>query len=243
NPQTRTALTEMMLAIVSCDAQRCAQLTLQLAEPMQPVDLLKLESEYSRLLSRYYNLSLSELNTAEAFSEILHAATRNHLRWPSNIGLFTKSLANLEGAARQFNPSINVLDEIRPLMTDLFRQQLVGDDPLLALLRAAVEFRNLSLESPRQLGFLLERLSMETQKFNIDVPAIETLSRTVDEAANRRSLSTLVGALVVGAAIASTQAQVPQLQLLSEILFAAASFIGLWLIVSIWRSGDFGVKR
>jgi ubiquinone biosynthesis protein len=237
NPQTRTALTEMMLAIVSSDAQRCTQLTLQLAEPMQPIDLLQLESDYSRLLSRYYNLSLSELNTAEAFGEILQAATRNHLRWPSNIGLFTKSLANLEGAARQFDPSINVLNEIKPLMTDLFRQQLLGDDPALAVLRTAVEFRNLSLESPRQLGFLLDRLSMETLKLNIDIPAMESLSRSIDEAANRRSFSTLVGSLVIGAAIASTRGQVPEFQLLSDILFAAASFLGLWLIISILRSG------
>jgi ubiquinone biosynthesis protein len=28
---------------------------------------------------------------------------------PPNVGLFTKSLANLEGAARQFNPNVNLM--------------------------------------------------------------------------------------------------------------------------------------
>ncbi|MEM8614898.1 MAG: AarF/UbiB family protein, partial [Cyanobacteria bacterium P01_H01_bin.105] len=110
DPRTRTTLTEMVLAIISADAQRCAQLTLQLAEPLQDVDLAKLEFDYSRLLARYYGLSLQNLNTAAAFAEILEAGTRNHLRWPANIGLFTKSLANLEGVARQFNPQINLID-------------------------------------------------------------------------------------------------------------------------------------
>ncbi|NEP00623.1 MAG: AarF/ABC1/UbiB kinase family protein, partial [Symploca sp. SIO2E9] len=112
DPRTRTTLMEMMLAIVSCDAQRCTQLTLQIAEPMQPVDLLALQSDYNRLLGRYANLSLARINTAEAFNEVMEAARRNHLRWPANIGLFAKSLANLEGAARQFYPSVNLFEEL-----------------------------------------------------------------------------------------------------------------------------------
>ena len=80
------------------------------------------------------------------------------------MGLFTKSLANLkeeeEGAARQFNPGVNLIDEIRPLMADLFRQQLVGDDPLQALLRTGLEFRQPVFECPPvSLGFVLDRLS------------------------------------------------------------------------------------
>ncbi len=237
NPRTRTTLTEMVLAIANADAQRCTQLTLQLAEPLQPINLVRLESDYSRLLGRYFGVNLENINTAEAFTEVLETATRNHLRWPANIGLFTKSLANLEGVGRQFNPSVNVLEEVRPLMTDLFRQQLIGDDPLQALLRTGLELRNLSLESPRQFGFLLDRLSSETLRWNLTVEGLDSLRRSIDDAANRRAFSTVVAALIIGAAIASTAQQTPQGQLISNILFGAASLIGLWLVVSILRAG------
>jgi len=237
DPRTRNTMTEMVLAIVNCDAQRCSQLTLQLAEPLEPVNLARLESDYTRLLGRYYGLSLEQLNTAEIFGEILEAGTRNNLRWPANVGLFTKSLANLEGAARQFNPGVNLIDEIRPLMADLFRQQLVGDDPLQALLRTGLEFRNLSLSAPRQFGFLLDRLSSEQLKWNLDIPGLEDLRRSIDDAANRRAFSTVVGALIIGAAIVSTGQQTSEGQILSVILFAFASFLGLWLVWSILRSG------
>ncbi|MEO1590188.1 MAG: AarF/ABC1/UbiB kinase family protein [Cyanobacteria bacterium J06632_22] len=236
DPKTRTTLTEMVLAIANSDAQRCAQLTLQLTEPMQTVDLVRLESDYSRLLSRYYGLSLDKLNTAEAFANILEAGSRNHLRWPANIGLFTKSLANLEGAARQFNPKVNLLGEIRPLMIDLFRQQLIGDDPLQALLRTGLEFRNLSLSAPRQFGFLLDRLSDETLQWNLQVQGLDSLQRSMERSANRRAFSTVVAALIVGAAlIASSPTSQPAW--LSNGLFAAASMLGVWLLASILRSG------
>ena len=236
DPQTRTTLTEMVLAIANSDAQRCAQLTLQLTEPMQTVDLVRLESDYSRLLSRYYGLSLDKLNTAEAFGNILEAGSRNHLRWPANIGLFTKSLANLEGAARQFNPKVNLLGEIRPLMADLFRKQLIGDDPLQALLRTGLEFRNLSLSAPRQFGFLLDRLSDETLQWNLRVEGLDSLTRSTERAANRRAFSTVVAALIIGAAIIAAS-PTNQPAWLSNGLFAAASMLGLWLLASILRSG------
>ncbi|MEL7358471.1 MAG: AarF/UbiB family protein [Cyanobacteria bacterium J06560_6] len=237
DPQTRATLTELVLAIVSSDAQRCAQLTLQLTEPLKHIDLVKLESDYSRLLSRYYGLDLSRFNTAEAFGAVIETGIRNNLRWPANIGLFTKSLANLEGAARQFDPSINLMSEIRPLMVDLFQQQLVGADPLQLFLRTGLEFRNLSLSAPRQLGFLLDRLSDETLQWNVQIQGLTGLQRSLERAANRRAFSTVVAALIIGAAIISTGQQTAELQWLSTLLFAAASFLGLWLIGSILRSG------
>jgi predicted unusual protein kinase regulating ubiquinone biosynthesis (AarF/ABC1/UbiB family) len=237
DPQTRATLTELVLAIVSSDAQRCAQLTLQLTEPLKPVDLVRLESDYSRLLGRYYGITLEQFNTAEAFSAVIQTGIRNNLRWPANIGLFAKSLANLEGVARQFNPSINLMSEIKPLMVDLFRQQLVGDDPLQMFLRTGLEFRNLSLSAPRQLGFLLDRLSDETLQWNVRIQGVESMQRSIERAANRRAFSTVVAALIIGAAIISTAQQTTELQWLSSLLFAAASLLGLWLIGSILRSG------
>lgn len=237
DPRTRAVMTEMVLAIASSDAQRCTQLTIKLTEPLQPTDLSKLESDFTRLMGRYYGLSLEKVNTAEVFGEILEAGIQNNLRWPANVGLFTKSLANLEGAARQFNPQVNLLKEIRPLMADLFRYQLVGEDLVQTLLRTGLEFRNLSLEAPRQFSFLLDRLSSETLKWNLSLSGLEGLRRSIDDAANRRSFSTIVAALIIGAAIVSSNRQSSQGIILSNILFAAASFLGVWLLVSILRSG------
>ena len=237
DPKTRATLTELVLAIASSDAQRCAQLTLQLTEPLKAIDLVRLESDYSRLLGRYYGLDLSRFNTAEAFGAVIETGIRNHLRWPANIGLFTKSLANLEGVARQFDPSINLMSEIQPLMVDLFQRQLLGADPLQLFLRTGLEFRNLSMSAPRQLGFLLDRLSDETLQWNIQIQGMSSMQRSLEKAANRRAFSTVVAALIIGAAIVSTNQQTAQLQWLSVLLFASASFLGLWLLSSILRSG------
>ena len=59
----------------------------------------------------------------------------------------------------------------------------------------------------------------------------------MDASANRLSFSIVLGSLIMGAAIISTGSSTQQLSLISTVLFAAASLLGVWLIISILRSG------
>ncbi len=237
DPQTQKLLTEMLLAIVDMDASRCSQLTLELSQSDRVPDLAKLEKSYQLILRKYYNLSLSQINFSEVFYEILQLARKNKLKLPRNLGLFAKTLANLEGVARKLNPELNLLTEIKPLMTDIFGRQLIGDTPLPTLLRTVLDVKSLSLQSPRKVELLLERIGSETIQWNLNIKQLDNLRRSLDDSANRLSFSIVVGSLIMGAAIISTNAPTQQLSLITNILFAAASFLGLWLIVSILRSG------
>lgn len=237
DPRTQQLLTEMLLAIVDIDAQRCAQLTLELSESNQEVtNLYKLENDYTRMLRKYYNVSLSKLNFSEVFYEILEVARNNKIKLPGNMGLFAKSLANLEGVARKFNPNINLLDEIKPLITDLFRRQFIGDTPYQTIFRTILDLKAISLRSPRQIDVILDRLSSETLQWNLKIRELDNLRKSLDDSANRLSFSIVVGSLIMGAAIISTGTSIGLL-FISKILFAVASFLGLWLIISILRSG------
>lgn len=237
DPRTQQILTEMLLAIVDLDAQRCAQLTIQLSDSVQPIILARLESDYDRMLRKYHNVSLTEMNFSQVIYEILQIARNNQIRLPSNMGLYAKTLANLEGVTRSFNPQVNLFDEIKPLITDLFRRQLLGDSPVTSLLRTALDIKSLSLQSPRQIELLLDRVTSETLQWNLSLNGLDGMRRTLDDAANRLSFSILVGSLIMGAAIISSQAQTSQLSFISNILFTAASLLGLWLVINILRSG------
>jgi predicted unusual protein kinase regulating ubiquinone biosynthesis (AarF/ABC1/UbiB family) len=237
DPRTQQILTEMLLAIVNLDAQRCAQLTLQLSDSAQPVILSSLENDYGRMLRKYYNVSLTEINFSQIIYEILQIARNNKIGLPSNMGLYAKTLANLEGVARTFNPEVNLFDEIKPLMTDLFSRQLLGNNPVPSLLRTALDIKNLSLQSPRQIELLLDRVTSERLQWNLSLRGLDGLRLTIDDAANRLAFSILVGSLIMGAAIISNRATTSQLSYVSSVLFAAASLLGLWLIISILCSG------
>ncbi|MBD2099711.1 AarF/ABC1/UbiB kinase family protein [Leptolyngbya sp. FACHB-261] len=241
DPRTQQLLTQQMLAIVNLDARRCSQIILELGEPTKRLNLVQLERDYDRLLRRYYNRSLSQINFAQLFYEVLRSTRKNGVRVPGNMGLYVKTLANLEGVARSLDPEFNLMGEVRPLVADLFRRQLIGSTPLQDLMMTALDLKSLSLESPRQIETLLDRLATENLQWNVALRGLDPLRRSLDDSANRLSFSVLVGSLILGAAIISSsdiggQTPVP-LVWISSVLFATASFLGLWLIVSILRSG------
>ncbi|CCQ53578.1 ABC1 kinase family protein [Crocosphaera watsonii] len=237
DPRTQQILTELLLAIFDLDAQGCTQLTIELSQGGKAESLERLRNGYEQILRKYYDLSLSQFNFSEVVYEILQIARKNKLKVPGNLGLYAKCLANLEGAARQFNPQINLFDEIKPLMTDLFRRQLIGDTPLQTSLRTVLDLKSIYLKTPRQVDILLDRLSSETLQWNLRLKELEPLRRSVDSSANRLSFSIVLGSLIMGAAIISTGSSTQQLSLISTVLFAAASLLGVWLIISILRSG------
>ena len=237
DPRTQQILTEMLLAIVDLDAKRCSQLTLDLAERGQPISIDGLTNDYDRMLRKYYNRSVSQINFSVVIYEILQVSRNNKIRLPSNMGLYAKTLANLEGVARSFYPEINLLDEIRPLMVSLFQRQFFGERPSETLLRIALDLKSLSLRSPRLVELLLDRITSETLKWNLKIREIDLLALSIEDSANRLSFSILVGSLIMGAAIISTGTATTQVSIVSNVLFAAASLLGLWLVVSILRSG------
>ncbi len=237
DPRTQQILTEMLLAIFDLDAQRCSQLTLELSESTNIPDLETLKLDYERMLRKYYDLSLSQFNFSEVVYEILQIARQNKIKVPGNLGLYAKCLANLEGTGRQFNPNLNLFDEIKPLMTDLFRLQLIGNTPLQTSLRTVLDLKTTFLKTPRQVDVLLNRLTSETLQWNVRLKDLDPVRRSIDESANRLSFSVVVGSLIMGAAIISTGANNHELIIITDVLFASASLLGLWLIISILRSG------
>jgi ubiquinone biosynthesis protein len=238
DPRTQQILIEMILAIANLDAKRCSQLTLDLAESTIPVNLAHLENDFDRLLRRYYNLNISEINFSQLTYQALQIAQKHRMRLPSNMGLYAKTLANLEGVARQLDPDFNLVERIKPLMADLFRQRLVGHAPLQDLLRAALDIKNLSLEAPRQLEMLLDRVTSETLQWNVAVRGLDPFRRSLDAVGNRLTFSIVTAAILIGAAMIFSQAPSnPIFFWVSGLLFVLASLIGLWLIFSMIRSG------
>jgi predicted unusual protein kinase regulating ubiquinone biosynthesis (AarF/ABC1/UbiB family) len=237
DPRTRQLLTEMLLAIVDLDAKRCSQLTVELSESIGTSNLQRLEVDYERMLRKYYDLSLGEFKFSEIVYEFLQIARANKLKVPGSLGLYAKCLANLEGAGRQFNPDLNLFNEINPLITDLFRRQLFGTAPLQTALRTVLDLKSISLKTPRQMDVFLDRLTTETLQWNVRIQDLDPVRRSIDKSANRLSFSIVLGSLIMGAAIISTGSNSQQFTIVANVLFAAAALVGSWLVISVLRSG------
>jgi len=188
----------------------------------------------AELIAINFSTPLQGLNFALFLADLLQLANRSGLRVPGTMGLFVKSVTNLEGVGCSLNPSFSFTGEMQPLVVQLLARSVML--PQERLMQFGLDFRNLSLDSPRQLAQLSRRWSRDDLTITFELEGFETLRATLDRLSQRVSLSILLAALLLSAILMSSLAQQVVLRQVSEALFVGANLFGCWLLVSLLRS-------
>ena len=236
DPRTRTTLLDLVLALINQDAARATDLLVQLAPPATGVrvDRPSLQRDLEQLIAVNFSKPLRELNFALFLGELLQLANRVGLRVPGTLGLFVKSVTNLEGIGCALDSEFSFTGEMEPLVAQLLARSLLL--PGERTMQFGLDLRNFALDAPRQLSLLLRRFSGDDLVFSLELDGLDQLRSTVDRLSRRLSLSILIAALLLSATVMTTSSEKPLLQDISEGLFIAASLFGLWLIQSLLRS-------
>ena len=236
DPRTRANLLDLVLALINQDAARATDLSEQIAPPAQgvKVDRQHLQRQLDQLIASNFSKPLEELNFALFLADLLQLANRTGLRVPGTMGLFVKSLTNLEGVGCTLNPAFSFTGEMQPLVAQLLARSVLL--PQERLMQFGLDLRNLSIDSPRQLSQLLRRFSSDDLVFALQLEGLESLRGTLDRLSQRVALAILVAALLLSATLMASLAQQDLLRDVSEGLFIGANLFGLWLLVSLLRS-------
>ena len=240
DPATRNTLLDLVLALINQDAARATDLLVLLAPPAPGVRVnrVQLQRQLQQLIAVNFSKPLQELNFALFLSDLLQLANQVGLRVPGTLGLFVKSVTNLEGVACSLDPDFSFTGEMEPLVARLLARSLLL--PGERAMRFGLDLRNLALDAPRQLSQLLRRVSGDELVFALQLEGLDELRSTVDRLSRRLSLSILIAALLLSATVMTTSSDKALLQNISEGLFIAASLFGLWLIQSLLRSSRSG---
>ncbi len=236
DPRTRTTLLDLVLALINQDAARATDLLVQLAPPATGVrvDRPSLQRDLEQLIAMNFSKPLRELNFALFLGELLQLANRVGLRVPGTLGLFVKSVTNLEGIGCALDSEFSFTGEMEPLVAQLLARSLLL--PGEKTMQFGLDLGNLALDAPRQFSLLLRRFSGDDLVFSLELDGLDQLRSTVDRLSRRLSLSILIAALLLSATVMTTSSEKPLLQDISEGLFIAATLFGLWLIQSLLRS-------
>jgi len=236
DPATRNTLLDLVLALINQDAARATDLLVLLAPPGQAVrvDRSQLQRQLQQLIATNFSKPLQELNFALFLGDLLQLANEVGLRVPGTLGLFVKSVTNLEGVGCALDPDFSFTAEMEPLVAKLLARSLLL--PSERAMQFGLDLRNLAIDAPRQISQLLRRFSGDELVFALQLEGLDQLRSTVDRLSRRLSLSILVAALLLSATVMTTSSDKLLLQNISEGLFIAASLFGLWLIQSLLRT-------
>ncbi len=236
----RSDLTRLYIAAVQMDEQGIVNHLIRMGAIGEDVDRMALERDLGILLRKYYGLPLKAVRAQEVMLDATPIAFRHHMRLPSQLWLLGKTLGMVEGLGRKLDPEFDFFAFSRPHLRRFLMRVMVPRDPGLRLVETGGDWSRLLRLLPRVGSQLLLQAERGKLGLSLEHKGLERALDRLDQSANRISLSLLLAALIVGLALI-----IPVFDLLEEVGlatfvviagFVGASLLGLWLIISIWRS-------
>jgi len=239
SPAAQEQLFALTLAIAEGRGDDAATATIALSERRDDFDEAGLRRTVTALVSRYQGVALKELNVGRVMLEIARAGARHGVRMAPDLALLGKTLLNLDEIGRVLDPELDVNAMMREHANALMRRRLWRMVRPSTVWPAVVEAREFAERLPARVNRILDALSRNDLRLNVEMIDHGSIIQGLQKVANRIALGLVLAALIVGAAMlmqvptAFTILGYPGLAML---LFLAAAGGGLWLAWTIIAS-------
>ncbi len=239
--RTRTDLVRLYIAMVQLDEEAVVDQLVRMGAVGGAVDRIGLQHDIGRFLRKYAGLPLKAIRARDVMEEAMPIAFRYHLRLPSELWLLGKTLAMMEGVGLKLVPDFDMFAVSRPYVQRFMREMASPRAWMPSLVRGMGDWVQLLDMLPRTGMQLLARAERGELEVSLRHQELGRALVYLDRLANRLALSILLAALIVGLALLVPAFHLAErgglITALVILGFALASVVGLWLILSILRSG------
>ncbi|MET3503974.1 ABC1 kinase family protein [Halalkalibacter oceani] len=201
--------------------------------------------DLEQLRIKYATMEISEISLANALQEIFDIAHKHRCLVPSSLTVLLKSILSIERLLATLAPQLRIIDIIEPFGHDLVRERY---DPI----RAAKQMQEETIDLLRTLRYLPKELQHVIRaarrnelEMKMSISELDQLNHKIDQITNKLSFSIvllsfsiIMAAVIVGGSLTAEQTILSRLPSL-EIGLGIASFLFLWIIWAIVRSGRF----
>lgn len=239
--RARLDLLELMAAVVDRDAERAVDAFEALGVAGVEARRDALVRDVEHLLDRYVGRSLAALRMEEVVADVFAVMRRHRLRMPEDLALLLKTLAMNEGVGRRLDPGFNATAVAAPFVRRAMRQRLRPGAWEPELRRALIDLARVGLDLPGGMRRIARQLNRGELTVGLRPQGLDEPLHRLEAMINRLAMSIILAAFVVGSAVLMTVFHPGGQQTWLGWFFAlgllAATVIGLWLLLAIWRSG------
>lgn len=191
--------------------------------------------------SRYFGVSLSDIDPAALIREVFDIIYSLHLDLPTRFLMLEKSLLTVEGVVTQIYPDFNVFEVARPyarrLLARRFRPDIVGG----RIARSVASYGEVFRDYPFQLHDILEEMRAGQLEIKFVHTGLEDFSHKLDVLTNRVVVALVAASLSIASSLVAVFVgggpHILGVSVWGVPGFLAALFFGVWLMWAIVRSG------
>ena len=238
--EMRDKLADMLIFIVRKNIPELRESFLALGTAAKPVNNPLFDYDLEDFVERYHGRPLKEINPGRALSGLFNTAARHSLVFPSDLLLLCKALITAEEVARKLDPDFNMTARAAPFIERVREERYSARAVISGGRRLAASLLRFAGMLPRELGAILLKIKQGTLKIEFEHLGLEHLTDEIDRASNRLSFSLIIAGLTVSSSVIVHANRGPTyfgLPVLGLAGYVAAFVLGIWLIISIIRSG------
>jgi len=231
----RRLFNEMILAIVDNDPPRIARALERRDMLDDRTDRARLIAGADQIIDMYQNLSLKSIPFGMIVTRTFDLFRSNYVRLPAQFTLMLKALATIESLARTLDPDFSIIQALRRFAWQSNLRDLEPRRLLRYLRRVTQDAGDLIERLPDDLNIILSRLRQGNVQVHVHHEHLESLIKTWDRSSDRISFALIIAGLVVASSLL-----VPLsgwLRSLGLGGYLIAALLGIWLLISILRSG------
>ncbi len=246
SPARQDQLLKLLLAVSETDGDRAASIALQIGEPRGPVDEAALRRDVQELVEHYQDAPIEQIQIGLVMMQIVRTAGVYGIKLPTELTMLGKTLLNLDQVGRILAPDFDINGAMRNEAANLMQQRVWRSASAGNLFTAALETKEFLEQLPSRVNKLLDAVTNNEIKLNIEVVDEDALIEGMQKIANRITLGLLLAALIVGAAMlmrVETSFRLFGYPGFAMLFFLVAAGGALWLAFTILTSDRTAKRR
>ncbi|MBI5027023.1 MAG: AarF/ABC1/UbiB kinase family protein [Nitrospirae bacterium] len=243
-PELMDNIANAFLALVTKDFDRLVDQYIEFGMITEETDIDAFRKDFKADLVDFlvplYGLTIAEINFAQYLDTITHLAIKHDLTLPSDLLLVNKSMLILDNIGRQLDPNFNFIAVAEPYASKIARRRISPAKLLEKARKNLTELGDFLVSTPKNMKVLMRKAMKDNLHLKITPIGFEKLIKDLDRSSNRIAFSVIVGAIIVGSSLliqSGVGEKIFGLPAIGAIGFAIAFVLGIWLLISIIKSG------
>lgn len=236
SPQMQEDLLKLLLAISEGRGDEAADRASEIGEKLETFDEVEFRRQVAELVGIYQNAMVEHIQIGKVVMEVSRVAGMSGIRLPPELTMLGKTLLHLDEIGRALDPEFDPNASVRRNAAELLQKRMRKSASPASLYASLLEAKDFIEKLPGRVNKVLDILSNNELRLNVDAIDEALLIDGLHKIANRIALGLILAALIIGAAVlmqVPTRFQLLGYPGLAILLFLAAALGGLALVVSI----------
>ncbi|MGD8447582.1 MAG: AarF/ABC1/UbiB kinase family protein [Desulfobacterales bacterium] len=216
----------------------------------ETMDLKSFRTDLKDMSESFYGRSLQTISVRDVYDQIIHLIYKYRIRLPRNLLLLFKTFIQTEALGKILGSDASILEVTKPYAQKLIERSYQRKNVLKAMRKDAISMGGRMKLIPKFVYDILHQTAKGKQRIELRHNGFEDMSRQFVKGINRLIIGLVISASLIAGAMVLNASQklfvftveffggqkISLTALLGVTGYVIASFLGIWLIIMIFRS-------